>query len=109
MGNRWTFRDDHKSLPSQGGDMPSQWPVVPCCAGTRDLTLEAGLHEAADGMLTVGDEDAVVRLELNAAGVEFLVDQLPADDMFTAYVAFAREVAKRRVEAAAWDEAVSRG
>jgi hypothetical protein len=87
---RYVFTDQHKSLAT----MPSRHPLVPVRDGYRDLTLEGQLGESKDGLLTLADHGAIVRLDLSPEGVEFLLDYLPEGDGFTEGLRYARDVAR---------------
>lgn len=87
---------EHKSLPKYPSRHALVW-VKP--NGYRDLDMEYAVGKDGD-LYTYGDKDAVVRLELDAEGIEFLLGYLPHGDGFTDALTYMRDLAK-------WDEAVS--
>jgi len=65
---------------------------------SRDLSLESKVSMGS-GLVEVRDQLAVVRLDLDMEGVDWLLEELDGDNLATVSIAYARELAMRNV----WD------
>lgn len=75
---------------------PMPWPVAFVRDGWRQIDREYEVGEV-DGLLTLKDHDPVVRLDLDAEGLTFLIEHLPEGDGFTEGLRFLRAIHAERV------------
>lgn len=96
---KWTFTTEHKSKGStyQAHELMAVKPD-----GYRDLTFEENVGRDGD-IFTIRDNDPVVRLELDPAGVEFLLSALPEGDRYTELVRYAAALSRTTL----WDRAAA--